>query len=153
MLTDRSVFEINASSRLTFSCLESIETPLAEIVNITTRTERLAIHAGLKKTRFLVIERRRSGGRTMRTELDVLTDQSFALFSAALADQLQVVRGQLAAAQAPPPARADVAPPPPGAAPASPLSLADEIGKLAALREQGALTAEEFAAMKTKLLG
>jgi hypothetical protein len=39
----------------------------------------------------------------------------------------------------------------PGNAPVP--SLADELGKLAALREQGILTDEEFAAQKAKLLG
>lgn len=36
---------------------------------------------------------------------------------------------------------------------AAPTSLADELTKLASLRDQGILTAEEFSAQKTKLLG
>jgi hypothetical protein len=36
---------------------------------------------------------------------------------------------------------------------ASPLSVADELPRLAALRDQGLLTDEEYAAQKAKLLG
>lgn len=50
-----------------------------------------------------------------------------------------------------PPAAA--APPPPPAAAAEPVDLADQLKKLAELRDQGILTDEEFAAQKAKLLG
>jgi hypothetical protein len=40
-----------------------------------------------------------------------------------------------------------------GARPAAPLSVADELGKLAALRDAGVLSEDEFAAQKAKLLG
>jgi len=40
----------------------------------------------------------------------------------------------------------------PTAAPAATPSLADELGKLAALRDSGALTEDEFAAQKARLL-
>jgi hypothetical protein len=51
--------------------------------------------------------------------------------------------------QAPPP-------PPPAAAPAAPAagnSMADQLGQLADLHQQGVLTDDEFAAAKAKLLG
>ncbi|MCW5253577.1 SHOCT domain-containing protein [Streptomyces sp. SHP 1-2] len=41
---------------------------------------------------------------------------------------------------------------PPGAAPAAPLSVADELTKLAALHERGALTDTEFERQKRRLL-
>jgi hypothetical protein len=43
------------------------------------------------------------------------------------------------------------APPPPAAAPAGP-SMIDQLKELGALRDQGILTEEEFAAQKAKLL-
>ena len=45
------------------------------------------------------------------------------------------------------------APPPPQAAPAAGPSVADQLQQLAALHQQGVLTADEFAAAKAKLLG
>lgn len=42
---------------------------------------------------------------------------------------------------------------PPPADPPDPLSVADELGKLAALRDAGVITADEFDAQKAKLLG
>ncbi len=46
------------------------------------------------------------------------------------------------------------APPPPTAAPAAPApSMIDQLSELTTLHERGALTDEEFAAAKTKLLG
>ena len=42
---------------------------------------------------------------------------------------------------------------PRAAAPAAPVNVADELTKLAALRDQGILTEDEFTAQKTKLLG
>jgi hypothetical protein len=45
------------------------------------------------------------------------------------------------------------APGAPAAAPAAPLDVADQLRKLAELRDQGVLTEEEFAAQKAKLLG
>ncbi len=46
-----------------------------------------------------------------------------------------------------------VAPPPPPAEPAPAASLADELKKLADLRDAGILTNDEFAAQKARLLG
>jgi hypothetical protein len=45
------------------------------------------------------------------------------------------------------------APPPQEAAPAAGPSMADQLQQLAALHQQGALSDEEFAAAKAKLLG
>lgn len=52
----------------------------------------------------------------------------------------------------PPPRPAPVAPTPPSPAPGPAASVADELAKLAALKESGVLTADEFAAQKAKLL-
>ena len=49
--------------------------------------------------------------------------------------------------QQPPP------PPPPAAAPAAQPSMIDQLNQLNELHQQGALSAEEFAAAKAKLLG
>ena len=46
-----------------------------------------------------------------------------------------------------------VSAPPPAAAPAAAPSVADQIGQLADLHQQGILTDDEFAAAKAKLLG
>jgi Bacterial PH domain/Short C-terminal domain len=43
--------------------------------------------------------------------------------------------------------------PTPAPAPITPIDVADQLAKLAALRDQGVLTEEEFAAQKAKLLG
>jgi hypothetical protein len=58
---------------------------------------------------------------------------------------------QGAAASAAPPPPAPAAPPAPSSAPA--VSITDELAKLAALRDSGVLTEDEFAAQKAKLLG
>lgn len=48
--------------------------------------------------------------------------------------------------------QAPAAPAPPASAPAAP-SMTDQLNQLAALHQQGALTDDEFAAAKAKLLG
>jgi hypothetical protein len=57
----------------------------------------------------------------------------------------------------PPPQQPQYAPPPqyqqPPAPPAAPANVADEIQRLASLKEQGILSDDEFAAAKAKLLG
>jgi hypothetical protein len=50
----------------------------------------------------------------------------------------------------PSPGYADAPPPPPPAAPADPIA---QLKELAALKQQGILTDEEFAAQKAKILG
>ena len=61
---------------------------------------------------------------------------------------MQAVPAEAAA----PPAEPAAAPPPPPAAPAGDPTIA-ELEKLAALKQQGILSDEEFAAAKAKLLG
>jgi len=55
--------------------------------------------------------------------------------------------------QQPPPQYQQPPPPPPQAAPAQGPSMIDQLNQLNDLRQQGALTDEEFAAAKAKLLG
>jgi hypothetical protein len=55
--------------------------------------------------------------------------------------------------QAPPPQYQQPPPPPPQAAPAPGPSMIDQLNQLNELRQQGALTDEEFTAAKAKLLG
>jgi hypothetical protein len=55
--------------------------------------------------------------------------------------------------QQPPPQYQQPPPPPPQAAPAQGSSMIDQLNQLNDLRQQGALTDEEFAAAKAKLLG
>ncbi|MWC00073.1 SHOCT domain-containing protein, partial [Agromyces sp. MMS17-SY077] len=50
-------------------------------------------------------------------------------------------------------AQAAAAPPPAPAAPAGGVDIVAELQKLAALQQQGILSADEFAAAKAKLLG
>lgn len=61
--------------------------------------------------------------------------------------QTRLLREQAVRLPAQPPSASPLPPP----APAS--SVADELGRLAALRDAGVLTDEEFAAQKTRLLG
>jgi hypothetical protein len=60
---------------------------------------------------------------------------------------MQAAMGVPAAPQAPPPPAAPAAPAGP------PVDLADQLRKLATLRDEGILSEEEFAAQKAKLLG
>jgi len=64
-------------------------------------------------------------------------------------ERWQAQEVQQTEAQAPPPQAAAPAP----AAPAGEQSTIDQLKELAALKEQGVLTEEEFAAQKAKLLG
>jgi hypothetical protein len=70
------------------------------------------------------------------------------------ADQNQRL-ADLEAQQQPPPQQQyqQPPPPPPQAAPAQGPSMIDQLNQLNELRQQGALTDEEFAAAKAKLLG
>jgi len=64
-------------------------------------------------------------------------------------DRIANLEQQQQQAPAYPPQQPAPQPPPPAAAP----SMLDQLNQLSALHEQGALTDEEFAAAKSKLLG
>jgi hypothetical protein len=71
------------------------------------------------------------------------------------ADQNQRLADLESQQQQPPPQQQyqQPPPPPPQAAPAQGPSMIDQLNQLNELRQQGALTDEEFAAAKAKLLG
>jgi hypothetical protein len=68
------------------------------------------------------------------------------------ADQDQRI-SSLEQQQGGPPPQQQYAPPPQQAAPAAGPSMTDQLQQIAALHQQGALTDDEFAAAKAKLLG
>jgi hypothetical protein len=151
VLTEDSIWEMTASGRLSGSRPQGIRTPLEEILDFRTRTERLAVHAGLRKTRYLTIDRQRAiGVEIERTEHDVLSDQAFEIFATALTRQLEAVRAEVEVIGD---AReSELASKIAAASVVEGHSVADEIAKLLALREQGAITDEEFRELKGKLL-
>jgi hypothetical protein len=104
-----------------------------------------------RKSRYLVVDRLH-GAEIETREHEVLSDAAFETFSSAL---IQHAAGASSTARAEEDDRetafaqkiATAA-----AASAGSPSVADEIAKLAALRDQGALTDDEFVTMKTKLM-
>jgi hypothetical protein len=96
----------------------------------------------------------------MRAHTDAYGQQQMAAMQEAIntAYQQATAGFQPAPTQPPVPPDPDAATPPPGPppappAPASPPTLADELERLSALHASGALTDEEFAAAKQRLLG
>jgi hypothetical protein len=82
------------------------------------------------------VARRRAGQESQDAEQD---------------DRISDLEQQQQAGGSPPPPPAPAAAPAPG--PAAAPSMADQLGQLADLHQQGVLTDDEFAAAKAKLLG
>lgn len=90
-------------------------------------------------------ERRSAFGRQSK---DAMHDENSVTFHVKQQPAFEEIRSAIDAAVA-----ARHAPQPQQHAAPAPVSLADELGKLAALRDQGVLSPAEFEAQKTRLLG
>jgi hypothetical protein len=135
VLTEDSMWEMGVSGRLNGSRAEGVRILLADITDVRTRTDRRALRLG-QKDRHLFVDHAR--GAVIETRVhDLHTDAELQAFPASLLDQISRVRGYEAAGE-------------PSVAAGT--SVADELAKLAQLRDAGVLTDEEFIRQKEKLL-
>jgi hypothetical protein len=144
VLTGANLYEVRATGRLNGSRPEGIRYPLGQITDVRVRTDRRLQRLGSRE-RYLTFDYMR--GALMETRLnEIRTDSELDTFASCLTQQVGLVAESLAAADR---AARSVAPP---VVVAPPVSVADELLKLAQLRDSGILTDEEFAAQKARVL-
>jgi hypothetical protein len=137
VLTDTNVYEVHGGGRLKGNQAQGVRIPLADITDVRGRSERSAGHL-LAKQRVLMIDYMR--GIQLETMVcEVAADSQLEMFTRLATEQLTT----LGEADAHRNTSSSVAT----------TSVADELAKLAQLRENGILTDEEFAQQKVKLLG
>jgi hypothetical protein len=151
VLTDQSLWEVQAGGRLGGSAPVGVEIPLTHVTGVRQRTDRHASHLG-RKTRILMVDYYRGTNLVTRVH-EIMSDGAMTTLVDALEGSVQEAHVGAAAAEdehqielSRKAAEAFAA------AAQRPSSVADELAKLVALRDQGALTSEEFEAMKGKLL-
>ncbi len=150
VVTNDSLWQAKMGNVLGRGAPIGAELPLEAITDVRTRVDR---HASLlmKKVRILMVDYQR--GVQIETDVhEILTDRGLELVAEALERRVPEVHREVAESedqrQVELLKRAGEA----VAAANGSLSVADEIAKLAALRDQGDLSPEEFAAAKRKLM-
>jgi hypothetical protein len=147
VVTTDSLWQAKMGNALGRGAPVGIELPLEAIRDVRTRVDRVL----MKKVRVLMVDYQR--GVQIETDVhEVLSDRGLELVAEALKQRVPEVHQEVAESedqrQVELLKRAGEA----VAAANGSLSVADEIAKLAALRDQGDLSPEEFAAAKRKLM-
>lgn len=139
VLTETNLWEVRATGRLNGSQPQGIRIPLADITDVRVRTDRRIGGLGAKE-RYLTIDYMRGMQLETREHL-IRTDFELEVFAGSLVDEVEAIAELVAAEE-----RKRTTPQP------TQVSVADELAKLAQLRDAGVLTEEEFSQQKTKLL-
>jgi hypothetical protein len=139
VLTASDLWEVQATGRLNGNRPHGIRLPLRDIHDVRVRTDRRIGALGAKE-RFLAIDYMR--GMQLETRVhQIATDSALEILSERLLLQMGTLAERAASVEG---ATASSA--------VAQLSVADELAKLAHLRDSGILTEDEFAQQKAKLL-
>jgi hypothetical protein len=139
VLTESDLWEVQATGRLNGNRPQGIKLPLRDIHDVRVRTDRRIGALGAKE-RFLTIDYMR--GMQLETRVHQIgTDSALEIFSERLLLQMRTLAERAASADGPNASAGLIQP-----------SVADELAKLAQLRDSGILTEDEFVQQKAKLL-